>query len=123
MKKVYQKIIKKLTWFFCFHLIPFYGQDYDKKRSGLVTILFLGCKSCSENLLFSDVSHGQFNDLTKIGFRVIPKVTFAKSIHNSIITPFSSDYLNLETITKNGRKYYKKWISQEWKELFRWNKK
>ena len=67
----------------------------------------------------------KFDDATYNGFWVILKITSAnlcKPVHDIInyftfICPFSSGKCGME-----GRKEITKtWISQKWKEIFRWN--
>ena len=83
----YQKILKKLTWFFLLPSAPFYGQDYEKqfelknmfRKIPLLVIYYLG----------------NFDDLIQSDFLVVPKITFANlckahSQHNyfSFVWPF-----------------------------------
>ena len=68
----------------------------------------------------------KFEDIIQRGFWVILRIASAnlcKPIYDIInystsICPFESGQCG-----KEGKKITKMWVSQEWKELLRWNKK
>ena len=83
------------------YLVPFCGQDYENQNRHRTSFhCHLGCKTCLEKFLFSDLLLGQFW-LVNSGFWVIPKIIFAnlcKPIHHVMITQVSSDPSNLENM-------------------------
>ena len=89
------------------YLVPFCGQDYENQSRHRTSFhCHLGCKTCLEKFLFSDLLLGQFW-LVNSGFWVIPKIIFAnlcKPIHHVMITPVPSDPSNLENMEMKEKK-------------------
>ena len=111
MKEEYQKILKKLTWFFLLHSAPFYWHDYEKQKEPETSYQSLfGLQDILRKIPFSVMDHlGSSDDLIQSGFWVIPKIIFAylcnKPIHDFIIITVSSDHLNLKNMERKGKKY------------------
>ena len=128
-KIVWKRIIKKalknwLDFFLCTQSL-FMDNVMIKKGSGNIDQSFFGLQNMSRKIPFLVIYRlGNFDDLMQSGVWVVAKTTFAylcKPIHNVIIIPVSSGPLNLETVEGKGKNWKKK-ISRERKDLFRWNK-
>ena len=122
MKEDCQKALKKLTLYFLSNPVPFNRQNYQKQKGSGTNELQNKFKSIS---LFDTYYPTKFDDVMKSSFWVISKITSAnlcKPIHDIIsystfICPFESEKC------ERKEKITKIWITEERKELFRWNKK
>lgn len=90
------------------HPVSFYGQDYEKfQGSGTSYQSPFGLQNMVRKIHFLVIYHfGNFDDLGRSGFWVIPKILFAnlyKPVHDVIIIPVSSDPLNPDTVERKGK--------------------
>ena len=81
-----------------------------KKDLGLVTSLFLGCKTL-EKMPFLVINHlANFHDLIQSVFWIIRKIVFAnlcKPVDNFTIITVSFDPFNIETVERKGKNLQK----------------
>ena len=81
-----------------------------KKDLGLVTSLFLGCKTL-EKMPFLVIYHlANFHDLIQSVFWIIRKIVFAnlcKPVDNFTIITVSFDPFNIETVERKGKNLQK----------------
>ena len=85
------------------HAFLLHGQDYERQKGPVTSYEFLfGLQNMVRKIPFLVINHlGNFDDLRKRRFWVVPKIPFAnlcKPIYDAIIMPVSSDPLNLETV-------------------------
>ena len=123
------KSLKKVKFIFLSNPVPFNGQDY-KKQKGLGTsdqpLFSLWNKSTKISLLV--VYYQTKFDVIQSDSWVNPKITPAnlcKPIHDAWRHKLFYFHLFfwIWKVWKGRGKITKIWISREWKEPFRWNKK
>ena len=134
MKEEYQKALKKLTLFFLSRPVPFNSKSYQKQKGPwtsdqslfrlqnkfrkilLLAIYFFISYILSDQLWWYNIK--RFLSYSKT---YICKFMHAISWHHKLF------YFHLSfwiwKVWKGRGKFTKIWISPEWKELFRWNKK
>ena len=126
MKENYQKTLKKSTLFFLQNPVPFNGQGY-QKQTGYETSdqsLYRLWNKFRKILLLVIYYPTKFDDVIQSDFWGIPKTTSANLCmliydiinYSTSTCPSVSEIVEREKITKIR-------ISQERKELYRWNEK
>ena len=116
MKEDYQKPLKKSTLFFLPNPVPFNGQSYQKQKGPGTSaqLLFISY------ILSDQVWWWHIKWLLSCFKNCICKFMQGNSYHKSFHFHLS---FCIWKVRKGREKITKVWISQEWKELFWWNKK
>ena len=112
------KSLKKLILFFLSNPVPFNGQSYQKQKgSGTSHRSFFRLRDKRQSLYWLHI-------VWRFVFELFEKLhlqIYASQFMTSWIIPLPFALLDLESLERG--KITKIWISQEWKELFRWNKR
>ena len=133
MKEDYQKALKKEPSFFPSHLVPFNRQNYQKQKRPWTTdqsLFMLQCKFRKIPLLVTYYLT-KFDDVIQSSFWVNSKSSICKFMQANLWHHFMQAnlwhhfHLSFWTwkVWKGREQITKIWISWEWEELFRWNKK
>ena len=108
LKEDYQKALRKLISFFLSNPVLFNGQSYLKQKgSGTSDQLLFGLQYKFRKIPLLVIYLNKFDDITKSGFWVIPKIAFAnlcKPIHDIIYYSSSICLFVSGKCGKEGRK-------------------
>ena len=127
MKEDYQKALKKVSLFFLSNPVPFNRQTYQKQKGSGTShqSLFRPRNKCRKVLIRYIISDQvwwcnlrQFLSYSK---NYICKFMQVNSWHYKLFHCHLS--FGIGKVWKGRENITKIWISWEWKELFRWNKK
>ena len=125
-KKFWNMIVKKplKSWLYFFFRTQSLLMDKvikNKRGLELVTSRSSGYKTSSEKFLYQlCVIWASLNAVSEL-FQKLHQQIYASQFMTPYIIPLQFDLLNLESLERE--KIINVWISWEWKELFRWNKK
>ena len=121
------KSLKKLTLFLLLNPVPFNGQSYQKlKGSGTSDQSFFRLQNKFRKILFHYMLSDQVwwcnaKQFLSYSKNYVCKFMQANSWHHKLLNFYLS--FCIWKVWKGREKTIQNWISREWKELLRWNKK
>ena len=123
MEEYYQKVLNKFSSFFLLNSVAFNGPSYQKQKGSGTS---QAAKQVQENsficyILSDQVWWCNVKQFLRYSKNYICKFVLVNSWHHKLFHFHLSFWI--WKVWKGREKITKIWMSREWKELFKWNKK